>query len=241
MTTESTPERRQGSVVVVSPHPDDLEIGCGGTVARYRADGRRVVSVVVTDGRRSPRSTPRSDADMAVIRHSETLRAARCLDLDVPPIQLGLPDVKTEAHRESARTQLAAVLRGETLDHDLDELFLPHPELDAHETHRLVASLVLEALSLVAAQTPDARPPALWCYEIWAPFPRSDRLEDVTSCRVTKERAIAAHASQCQDTDYVAGVRGLMRYRAVFSNPNQVNQHMDYAEVFVRLPPPPVQ
>lgn len=39
-------------IVVVSPHPDDLEIFCGGTVAEHVKRGDRVVEVLVTDGQR---------------------------------------------------------------------------------------------------------------------------------------------------------------------------------------------
>jgi len=38
-------------VLVISAHPDDMEIGMGGTVAKLSASGCSIISVVLTDGR----------------------------------------------------------------------------------------------------------------------------------------------------------------------------------------------
>ncbi len=222
-----------GSIVVVSPHPDDLEIGVGGTVARARAEGRRVVSVVVTDGRRSPRSFECRDDEMAAIRRTEAVAAAKALDLDVPPQLLGLPDVKSEATRRDAREALEARFRGELADHGLAEVFVTHPELDRHATHRTVAEVTLQALVAAIAAT-GAAAPDVWFYEIWSPFPKVDRLVDIGPFVDVKDRAIAAHASQCRDKDYADGARGLSRYRAVFAESHEVTTGSTHAEGFVR-------
>ena len=37
-------------VIAVGAHPDDVEIGCGGTVARLAAQGYRVGIIDLTDG-----------------------------------------------------------------------------------------------------------------------------------------------------------------------------------------------
>ncbi len=43
-------------VIAVGAHPDDVEIGCGGTVARLAAQGYRVGIVDLTDGEPTPHS-----------------------------------------------------------------------------------------------------------------------------------------------------------------------------------------
>lgn len=40
----AVPER----ILVLSPHPDDAELGCGGTIARFREEGKEVYVVVFT-------------------------------------------------------------------------------------------------------------------------------------------------------------------------------------------------
>jgi len=44
-------------VIAVGAHPDDVEIGCGGTLAVLAAQGRRVGIVDLTDGEPTPRSS----------------------------------------------------------------------------------------------------------------------------------------------------------------------------------------
>ncbi len=39
-------------VLALAPHPDDAEIYCGGTLAKYAAEGATVHIVVATDGRK---------------------------------------------------------------------------------------------------------------------------------------------------------------------------------------------
>ena len=35
----------------IGPHPDDIEIGCGATVARLAAEGKQITFLIMTDGR----------------------------------------------------------------------------------------------------------------------------------------------------------------------------------------------
>ena len=38
------------SVLVLTAHPDDCDLACGGTVAKWAADGAEVSLLVLTDG-----------------------------------------------------------------------------------------------------------------------------------------------------------------------------------------------
>ncbi|GAB6166309.1 PIG-L family deacetylase [Thermostilla marina] len=60
-------------VIAVGAHPDDVEIGCGGTVARLADQGYTVGIVDLTDGEPTPRS-PSPD-----VRIAEAVEAARIL------------------------------------------------------------------------------------------------------------------------------------------------------------------
>ena len=44
-------------VIAVGAHPDDVEIGCGGTLALLAARGHRIGIVDLTDGEPTPRSS----------------------------------------------------------------------------------------------------------------------------------------------------------------------------------------
>jgi bacillithiol biosynthesis deacetylase BshB1 len=92
----------QLDIVFSAPHPDDVEIGCGGTVAKLVRLGYKVGIVHLTDGEPTPRGTPKT-------RRKEWLAAAEVLGAQVVEM-LGL------ANRElmdgpAARYALATVLR----------------------------------------------------------------------------------------------------------------------------------
>ena len=60
-------------VIAVGAHPDDVEIGCGGTLALLAARGLRVGIVDLTDGEPTPRSSGPDE------RLAEAAAAARVL------------------------------------------------------------------------------------------------------------------------------------------------------------------
>src|SRR5437879_2893453 len=83
-------------VLVVSAHPDDIEFGAAGSVARWTDEGAEVTYCIVTDG-----STGTADADLAGgkladIRRLESINAAKVVGVhDV--IFLGYRDGYVEA------------------------------------------------------------------------------------------------------------------------------------------------
>src|SRR5262245_40360969 len=81
-------------VVAVAPHPDDLEIICGGTLARLVRLGYRVGMIDLTSGEPTPRGSE-------VIRAQEAEAARQALGVPVR-INAGLPNrelMDVPAHR----------------------------------------------------------------------------------------------------------------------------------------------
>src|ERR1700754_402607 len=72
-------------LIAVGAHPDDVEIACGGTLARMAQKGYRVGIVDLTDGEPTPHSTGPD------IRLAEAERAAEILGVAVR-INLNLPN-----------------------------------------------------------------------------------------------------------------------------------------------------
>ena len=66
-------------VLVVTPHPDDAESGAGGTIARWCAEGRRVVLVVCTNGDKGTGDRSVAPEELAETREREQLKAADVL------------------------------------------------------------------------------------------------------------------------------------------------------------------
>jgi bacillithiol biosynthesis deacetylase BshB1 len=117
--------------LVVAPHPDDAELGMGGTIASLIQQGWKVGILDLTDGEPTPLGSPE-------LRARETAEANG--KLGNPSRQnLGLPNRSLEPSLENRR-QLAAVFR--RLKPRL--LFAPYWE-DAHPDHLAATKLVEDA------------------------------------------------------------------------------------------------
>lgn len=89
-------------IVFTAPHPDDLEIGMGGTIAKLVKLGYRVGMIHMTNGEPTPRGTPE-------VRMKEMEAAAKVLGVEVREI-LGLAN-RVLMDGPEARMALATALR----------------------------------------------------------------------------------------------------------------------------------
>ena len=117
-------------ILVVSPHPDDAELGMGGAILKLKAQGRRVGVLDLTNGEPTPFGSVET-------RAKETAAATAILGLDWRE-NLGLPNRSLEPTLE-ARAKLAGVLR-ETRPR---WVFAPY-WIDAHPDH-VAATQLIEA------------------------------------------------------------------------------------------------
>jgi len=115
-------------LLVFGPHPDDIEIGLGGTVARHTAAGDQVGLCDLTRGELSSNGTPEQ-------RQVEAAAAARVLGA-LWRENLGWPDGGIEATPPMIRAAAAVIRR-----HRPRAIAIPHWE-DRHPDH-VAASHVL--------------------------------------------------------------------------------------------------
>ncbi len=108
------------NVLVIGPHPDDQELGMGGTIARLAEQGHHVLLLDMTNGE----PTPHGDVQT---RAKESAEAAKILG--VKRQMLDLPN-RTVIHSIEARHKVAGVIR----QHQAQILFVPYFE-DAHPDH----------------------------------------------------------------------------------------------------------
>ncbi|MDA1096036.1 MAG: PIG-L family deacetylase [Chloroflexi bacterium] len=66
-------------VLVVAPHPDDAEVGCAGTVARFVQEGAEVYYLIATNGDKGTEDPTLTSADLARTREAEQRAAATIL------------------------------------------------------------------------------------------------------------------------------------------------------------------
>jgi bacillithiol biosynthesis deacetylase BshB1 len=96
------PPEQPLDVLCVAPHPDDAEIGAGGTLIRCRRLGLRTGVIDLTDGEPTPQGSPE-------VRARETAAATAILGLSWRA-NLGLPNRSLESTL-AARRALAGVFR----------------------------------------------------------------------------------------------------------------------------------
>jgi len=223
--------------LAVAAHPDDVEFGAGGTLAKWAADGCVVHHVVCTDG---SKGTWDVDADLPALvarRQDEQREASRRLAGErAGEVRfLGAVDGELEASREMQREVARAIreLRPDVvLGHDPWKRYRLHPD------HRHAGLLVCDAI--VSARDPHFlvdlgvahhRPEHLLLWEADAP----DHAEDVTISIDRKLAALEAHESQFETTMHATGDDDLEPFRARIRDrlarlgrPHGV----EYAEVF---------
>jgi LmbE family N-acetylglucosaminyl deacetylase len=213
-------------ILVIGAHPDDMEIGMGGTVARMAATGSAITSVVLTDGRRSPNPFEWPEEKMAQIRKEECSKAGSVLSV-AEVVSFDLPDLKSASNYLSAKQRLAKLIE----QIQPTEIYTLHEQLDRHPTHRLAGQLVVEGVREAKVFSIGS----LWAYEVWGLFHSWDRIEYIDDQIGKKLLAIAQHKSQVASIPYGEGIAGLNRWRAAFADPHQIEPEGAFAEVFIKL------
>lgn len=119
-------------VVAIGAHPDDVEIGCGGTLARLCAAGHSCSIIDLTPGDMGTNGN-------SVIRIEESDRAGKIIKIE-KRIQLGLSDRRFQINQESIEL-LAEQIR--LLKPDM--AFIPYSD-DRHPDHNRCHYLCKEAI-----------------------------------------------------------------------------------------------
>ncbi len=212
---------QETKALIISPHPDDLEIGMGGTVCLLLEKGIDVISVVVTDGRRSANPLGITQEQLVRTREREVRESSEILGVEL--FLLGFSDMESDSNKLEFSSRMREIITNLRPG----EIYLPHPEIDKHRTHRTVSRLTLDCLKAVSLKCES------WFYEVWTPFPSYDRIEDITSFADRKRQAIEAHRSQTAYKDYTDGIMGLNRYRGAFHDTADGFAPL-WAEVFIK-------
>jgi LmbE family N-acetylglucosaminyl deacetylase len=133
-----------GPTLVIAPHPDDETLGCGGMIATRAAEGRRVVVVVVTDGRALFRRfgvTEPSELAVSAMRKAETLRAVEILGANPRDVRfLDFENERLAEQRAEAGKKLEAILS----ELSPSEVYVTSP-FEGHREHVLTNELIRTA------------------------------------------------------------------------------------------------
>jgi LmbE family N-acetylglucosaminyl deacetylase len=203
---DRVPER----ALAVFAHPDDPEVGCGGTLARWTAGGAEVHLVIAARGEKGS-SDPRTDPDaLADARTAEVARAAAVLGL-AGVEHLGYPDGEVENDRELRERVVTTIrrLRPDTVvAPDPTAVFFGDSYVN-HRDHRELGWAVVD--SIVPAASPLYVPTGGPAHQVGtvllAGTLEADAWVDIGVALDRKVAAVACHESRLgSDPDLVAEI-----------------------------------
>lgn len=122
----------------IGPHPDDIEIGAGATIAKLVQMGKKVSFLIVTDGRYGTENTRLSDDALIRERKREAIASAN---------SLGVQDVRFLTFSDGGlydKDELLLSLTREVSKIRPDMILAPDPEVhsEAHLDHKNVGNAV---------------------------------------------------------------------------------------------------
>jgi len=189
------------NILVLSPHPDDEALGCGGTLALYPRR-TKVTVIYFSDGTRGTPSG-RKVAGLAEVRRREAAAAAKILKIN-RQIFLNLPDGRFMADKKTA-----AIL-AETIKKIAPEVVFLPTLLDPNRDHHEVCRTFAASTKALPSKT------HILSYEIWNPL-LPNRLVDITKVAKVKKAALAAYRSQLTSRRFDQAILALNRYRGEIS------------------------
>jgi len=204
MTTTSTPTSTDlltpARALAIAAHPDDVEFGCGGTLAKWAAQGCEIHHLICTDGSKGSWDPADDTAALVASRQAEQRSASLALGGTGSVAFLGWRDGELESGLRQ-RSDVCYWIRRHrpdvVLGHDPWKRYRLHPD------HRHAGLLAVEGI--VAARDPHFfpeqapaphRPSHLLLWEADEP----DHIEDITSGIDAKLDALLEHRSQYRST-----------------------------------------
>ncbi len=181
----------QIDVLAIGAHPDDIELSCGGTIAKLVKQGYSVALADVTQGELGTRGTKE-------IRAGEAQEAARILGVKTRR-NLRIPDGNVEVNRKNVEKVI-------TLIRELKPtiLIIPH-SVERHPDHVHTHQLCREAwyysglqklrTTYQGAKQEAYRPHHYFEFMQWHEF-ESSFIVDISDSYDVKMSAVKAHASQ---------------------------------------------
>jgi LmbE family N-acetylglucosaminyl deacetylase len=125
-------------ILAIGAHPDDVEILCAGTLAKFRKRGDEVFICHVCDGNKG--SKVYSSEELAKIRRNEACQSAKLIN--ATSIWAGISDGEVTLDLQS-RIKIINVIRQASPD-----LVITHSPNDYHSDHINTSRLVFEAVYL---------------------------------------------------------------------------------------------
>lgn len=227
-------------ILAVGAHPDDIDIGCSGTVAKWIKEDAQVFYLVLTDGSKGSEDLKISTSELIKMRQKEQQKAADLLGVK-QVFFLDFVDGELE-NTPALRKQIVKIIRqikpntvicwDPTLYYDAGRMFVNHPD------HRKAGEATLDSVYPFArnARTfPELLDEGLEPHVVeellFINFSKANYFVDISRVMDKKLEALACHKSQFEDLEKFAEIIRQMNKKAG----QKAKPKVPYAEGFIRI------
>lgn len=207
------------NILAVGCHPDDLEIGCSGTLAKLAKEGNKVITCHVANGNLGHAIIPPDE--LRLIRTREAEQAGALIGVEV--INLDIPDLSVKADNDDMIKKLVDVIR-----YTKPDFIITHSPVDYMKDHLEVNKAVFDASFSSSVPHYETHNPA---YPVIPPIYYMDTLAgvnflpteyvDITETIETKLQMLDCHQSQVKwmrdhdGIDFLDFVRTVSKFRGL--------------------------
>ena len=229
---DDTPQR----VLVITPHPDDADFWCSGTIAKWIGDGATVRYVLCTDGGKGTTDPNISSAELSKIREQEQADAAESLGVQ-ELVLLHHPDGFLEDDDEFRKELVRQIRQVQP-----DVVLCPEPyrkNLAWHRDHRITGQVTLDAvfpcardhLHFVELWRDEGLEPHKTGTILFWGTEQADTIIDISDSMDAKFKAVSAHQSQ-MDGRTAKEIEEFIKERAQVS---EGGSGKEYVEAFRKI------
>jgi LmbE family N-acetylglucosaminyl deacetylase len=214
-------------ILAIGAHPDDIELSCAGTLARFLRAGRSVHLAIACRGDRGGKTGP--DPELAQRRALEARRAAEILSVPIDLLDLGDAEVRDTPE---VRRLFVTLLRSVRPD-----LIVTHAPTDYHHDHVQVSEITTRCAWFAASPGHDTGQPPLettpavvYMENVAGTNFEPTHLVDISETMAIKRRMLACHQSQLSRTD--SGIAQLEELAETLAKLRGLQCGVAYAEGF---------
>lgn len=195
--------------LAVYAHPDDADVACGGTLARWARAGTAVHLVVCTDGGKGTFDPAAEPEELVAVRAAELAESSALIGLK-SVTNLGYPDgelLDSEALRYALVEAVRRLRPDVVCGHDPTAMFFGR-EYFNHRDHRIAGAALLDAVAPAAALPlyfPSAGPAHQVSTVLLSGTLEPDEWVDVTDTIACKAAAVECHRTQFAEPGGWAG------------------------------------
>lgn len=238
MEDQAFSELRPKIVLGIAAHPDDLDFGAGGTMAKFAAEGAAVHYLILTDGSKGSSDKSITSPELVRIRQAEQRAAVKAIGgqdaqfLDYPD---GALEITMELKKDIVKV-IRSVKPDVVITMDPGMLYSSARGFINHPDHRAAGQATLDAVFPLARDHLSF--PELYAsgYEphitptiLLINFESNNFYVDITATFNTKLAALKAHVSQIADLESTAD------YMRAMASKTGAPAGYGLAESFVRV------